>query len=166
MYVCLPNMHTCTTTCPWRPLEGIRSHRNQVTYSCEPLWGCWELNPGPLEEQAVCLITEPHTHHPFETGLHYIAQTCWSWIPGFNGSFCLLLWSSRDQHALLHWLPKGLYADIITCLPQKWRRAYWEGIKRWDLSTEKQSTKKSQIQGMPSFSLKAPPSLYCVLKDC
>jgi len=27
--------------------------------SCEPPCGCWELNPGPLEEQPVFLTTEP-----------------------------------------------------------------------------------------------------------
>ena len=26
---------------------------------CELPYGCWELNPGPLEEQSVLLITEP-----------------------------------------------------------------------------------------------------------
>lgn len=27
--------------------------------SCEPLSGCWESNPGPLQEQSVLTITEP-----------------------------------------------------------------------------------------------------------
>ena len=27
--------------------------------SCELPYGCWELNPGPLEEQSVLLTTEP-----------------------------------------------------------------------------------------------------------
>ena len=31
----------------------------RVTDSCEPPCGCWELNPGPLEEQPVLLTTEP-----------------------------------------------------------------------------------------------------------
>jgi hypothetical protein len=35
------------------PEEGIRSD------SCEPPYGCWELNSGPLEEQSVLLTTEP-----------------------------------------------------------------------------------------------------------
>jgi hypothetical protein len=30
-----------------------------ITVGCEPPWGCWELNSGPLEEQPVLLIAEP-----------------------------------------------------------------------------------------------------------
>ena len=32
---------------------------------CEPPCGCWELNSGPLEEQAVLLTTEPSLQPPF-----------------------------------------------------------------------------------------------------
>ena len=30
-----------------------------ITDGCEPPCSCWELNPGPLEEQSVLLTTEP-----------------------------------------------------------------------------------------------------------
>ena len=30
-----------------------------ITDGCEPPCGCWELNSGPLEEQAVLLTAEP-----------------------------------------------------------------------------------------------------------
>jgi hypothetical protein len=30
----------------------------KVRGSCEPLCGCWELNPGPLQELQVLLTTE------------------------------------------------------------------------------------------------------------
>ena len=30
-----------------------------ITDGCEPPYGCWELNLGPLEEQPVLLTTEP-----------------------------------------------------------------------------------------------------------
>ena len=30
-----------------------------ITDSCKPPCGCWELNPGPLEEQSVLSTTEP-----------------------------------------------------------------------------------------------------------
>ena len=33
-----------------------------ITDSCEPPWGCWELNSEPLEEQSVLLTTEPFLH--------------------------------------------------------------------------------------------------------
>ena len=36
----------------WIPWTG-------VTGGCEPFGGCWELNPGPLEEQLVLLRAEP-----------------------------------------------------------------------------------------------------------
>ena len=45
-----------TSTCPKRasdfPIDGY-----------EPPCGCWELNPGPLEEQPVLLTAEP-SHQP------------------------------------------------------------------------------------------------------
>ena len=37
------------------PEECIRA----LTDGCEPPWGCWELNSGPLEQQSVLLTTEP-----------------------------------------------------------------------------------------------------------
>jgi len=39
--------------------EDIRSSRTGVSGGCEPPHGCWELNPGPLEEQPVLLTTDP-----------------------------------------------------------------------------------------------------------
>ena len=33
--------------------------RHLITDGCEPPCGCWELNSGPLEEQAMLLTTEP-----------------------------------------------------------------------------------------------------------
>ena len=37
---------------------------NGVTDSCELPCGCWEVNPGPLEEQPVLLTTEPSLPPP------------------------------------------------------------------------------------------------------
>ena len=30
-----------------------------IADGCEPPCGCWELNPGPLEEQSLLLTSEP-----------------------------------------------------------------------------------------------------------
>jgi hypothetical protein len=38
------------------PEEGTMAG---VTDSCMPLYECWELNPGPQEEQSVLLTSEP-----------------------------------------------------------------------------------------------------------
>jgi len=35
-----------------------------VTDSCELTCGCWELKPGPLEEQPVLLTSEPSLQPP------------------------------------------------------------------------------------------------------
>ena len=52
-------MHVCAPlTCLVRPEGGDRSPGTGVTDSCEPPRGCWELNPGPLEEQPVLLTDE------------------------------------------------------------------------------------------------------------
>ena len=57
-------MHMCITcvlgACPWRSEEGTGSHGAGVLDSCGPLSGCWESNPGPLQQQQVLLTTEPY----------------------------------------------------------------------------------------------------------
>ena len=41
-----------------RSEESVRSSGTGATDSCEPPYGCWELNLGPLEEQPVLLADE------------------------------------------------------------------------------------------------------------
>lgn len=36
--------------CPYKPEEGVSSPVTGLTDDCEPLGGCWELNPHPPEE--------------------------------------------------------------------------------------------------------------------
>ena len=36
-----------------------------ITYGCQPPYGCWELNSGPLEEQQVLLTPEPSLQPQF-----------------------------------------------------------------------------------------------------
>jgi hypothetical protein len=36
--------------------EGVRSPGTGVIDSCELLYGCWDLNSGPLEEQTVTVL--------------------------------------------------------------------------------------------------------------
>lgn len=40
------------------PEEGIGSLGTRLTGGCEPPYGCWELNPGLLQEQQALLIAE------------------------------------------------------------------------------------------------------------
>lgn len=47
---------------PSKREEDIRFSGNGVTETvnwCEPPCGCWELNPGPLEEQLGLLTMDP-----------------------------------------------------------------------------------------------------------
>lgn len=46
------HMHTVST-------EAIKSSQAGVTDGREPLCGCWESNPVPLEDQPGLLVTEP-----------------------------------------------------------------------------------------------------------
>lgn len=48
---------------PWRPEEGTGCPGTGVMDSCEPLCGCWESNPDPLQQQ-VLLTTEPSLWPP------------------------------------------------------------------------------------------------------
>lgn len=63
MYVSvLPTCMSVYYTHAWwlkRSEEGVRSPCTGATGSCEPSGGCWESSPSPLQEQQVCLTTEP-----------------------------------------------------------------------------------------------------------
>ena len=39
--------------------EGQKRDPDLITDGCEPACGCWELNSGHLEEQAMLLSAEP-----------------------------------------------------------------------------------------------------------
>lgn len=43
--------HVCST---WRSEEGIRFPGTTGMDGCEPSWGCWELNLGPLVKNNQC----------------------------------------------------------------------------------------------------------------
>lgn len=45
------------TWCPQKGRKVVRSPGTRVTNSCGLPWDCWELNMGPLGEQAVLLTT-------------------------------------------------------------------------------------------------------------
>lgn len=36
------------------PMEAKNTPGTRITEGCEPLWGCWELDLGPIEEQQCC----------------------------------------------------------------------------------------------------------------
>jgi hypothetical protein len=50
------NVHCVHCSC-------LQTHQKRmsdlITGDCEPTYGCWDLNSGPLEEQSVLLPTEP-----------------------------------------------------------------------------------------------------------
>ena len=66
VYGCFACMCLCTMCMqyPQRPEEDIRSHGTEVKDNCQLPCGCWELNPGPLQEQPVLLTTEPSLQPP------------------------------------------------------------------------------------------------------
>lgn len=45
---------------PKEAREGVDLLKNGVRDACDLLYGCWELNPGPLREQPVFFTTEPY----------------------------------------------------------------------------------------------------------
>ena len=51
--------HRVHTRCPQRPGMGSRSSGTGVLDVGELPCGCWELNPGPLQEQPVLVPAEP-----------------------------------------------------------------------------------------------------------
>ena len=51
-----------TVFCLCVGLQARRGHQTPFTDGCEPSCGCWEMNSGPLEEQAVLLMTQSSIH--------------------------------------------------------------------------------------------------------
>ena len=44
-------------------LQARRGYQTDlISDGCEPPCGCWELNSGPLEKQAMLLTSEPSLH--------------------------------------------------------------------------------------------------------
>ena len=64
MYI---DFFTCLYVC-----EDVRCPGTGVIDSCEQPCGCWELNPGPLEEHAVLTTTEPALQLPSISFLRFI----------------------------------------------------------------------------------------------
>jgi hypothetical protein len=56
MYVCVP----CARLLPTEARVGIESPGTEITDSCEPSCGCWELNSCLLKKQQVLLTAEPY----------------------------------------------------------------------------------------------------------
>lgn len=48
---------------PWKLEDGVGSLGTRIIGGCHLLHGCWELNPGPLQEQNALLTTEPEPFH-------------------------------------------------------------------------------------------------------
>lgn len=59
-----------------RTEKGVRAPGTGVTHDCEPPCGCWDSNPGPLEEQLVLLTTEPSLQ-PQGLSLLYSVRPCY-----------------------------------------------------------------------------------------
>ena len=65
---------------------GQKRAPDPITDGCEPPCGCWELNSGPLEEQAMLLTSEPSLQPRDFTVLYQLI------VYGYLGS-CIQLFS-------------------------------------------------------------------------
>ena len=57
--VCVCALFVLTAYRIWKPEEGVRVPETGVTDGYELPWECWELNPGPLQEQPVLFPAPP-----------------------------------------------------------------------------------------------------------
>ena len=105
--------------------------RTGVMNDCEPPCGCWELNPGPLQDQPVLLTSEPSVHsQPSLSVTNFL-------LPEIFGMFifhsCLLPWNcSRLAPGSLIWdsycqdprVPTSLVptsGSQSRCQPENWQ---------------------------------------------
>lgn len=85
--------------------QGVRSPGTGVTDSCELPWGCWELNPGPLEEQLVFLIAKPFLQTREVSSSFVLSFLCSGYILFFTFGFFI-----HQPH---------IFSFILTCLFSK-----------------------------------------------
>ena len=103
MYGCFPCMYVCVP-CAWlMPKEPEKAVRTRVTNDCEPLYGCWEMDPrssgragtavnlNPLssvfcfcfgDRVSQCSPGYPGTHSVDQAGLRFI-EICLSLPPEY-----------------------------------------------------------------------------------
>lgn len=101
--------------------EPIRSTGTAIKDSCEPPYGCWQLNLGPLEEQPIFLNTEPS----LQPQLRIIYTT----KDAFEILFYLCLPPEcRDCHHMLLWLSNLILVHSVsysTDCPWCWHLALY-----------------------------------------
>ena len=69
--MCISVLLTCMVLCVWYPQssgDSVRSLGTGGADGCEPPRGCWESNPGPLQEQML-FTAEPPLQTPRCTSL-------------------------------------------------------------------------------------------------
>lgn len=61
VYVCMLPMSVgvLCAWCLWRPDGSTKSPGTGIRAVCEPPWGYWESNPGPLKQHWLYLFSEP-----------------------------------------------------------------------------------------------------------
>ena len=84
-----------------------------MTDGCEPPYGCWELNSGPLEEQSVLLTSEPFLQPLFLAGFPsqvLIVSLLSSWPPPLSMSLSFI--SPENLHSITksHLFPSSAYS--------------------------------------------------------
>lgn len=104
MYICA----SCACLLPEILEEGIRSTGTGVTDGYKPLQGCWESNPGPLEEQSVVLTTEPFLQFKCLSLLQAIA------MPFLSCLFLGITWKSTTSSFSFDRFPKHTFLTFWT----------------------------------------------------
>jgi hypothetical protein len=66
VYECFTCIYVCAPYVPGvqEDQKIFQIPESRVTDACESLCGCWELNPGPLQEQPVLLTSESPPQFP------------------------------------------------------------------------------------------------------
>lgn len=108
VYRHVPALHVCM--CSTRMAGTLwGSPSNVVPDNFKPLCGCWQSNPGFLEEQAVLLNTEARTL------LRLLLWTLLRLLPWF--------FESGDyRHVTPHWLILFNFTTFSVCFPLSWDR--------------------------------------------
>jgi len=75
-------------------VRGCWIQELELTDGCEPPCGCWELNPGPLEEQPVLLTDKPSLQPPWHSSFWVVLYLPWH-FPG------LITQESHDKTQIL-----------------------------------------------------------------
>jgi hypothetical protein len=122
-----------------------KSASDSITDGCEPLCGCWELNPGPLEEQYSALNGWAISPAPILSFLKWMRNKAVQ-----SRTVAPLVFSLASRDFSVVWSRLGVPCYLLASAnPREFRM----GEGRWDGTGTDRQIDRTKLSSQPSFTL-------------